>query len=150
MEPGEQRRKVRTGMPMVFTRPCSHGPPPLWRETVWVPAEEWKMACHLVVMPSLSISRTQQRTISLLLDPLRDIGTYMSGAVLESLGEQQFPPRESQVCVPQKGAARLGKEGRISTFQVQSTKVRALQHCKLFRVCFCQDCEFKPEPSPDR
>jgi hypothetical protein len=76
-----------------------------------------------------------------------DIDTYRSGAVLESLGGQ---PRESQVHAPQRGDAHLGKEGKISTFQVQSFKVRASQQCKLFRVRFCQDCEFKPEPSPHR
>lgn len=66
--------------------------------------------------------------------PLGDIDTYRSGAVLESRGEQQFQPRESQVRAPQRGAAHLGEEGRISTFQVQSFKVRASQQCKLFGV----------------
>lgn len=111
------------------------------------------MACHLLAMPisfHICHSHGLQRTTSLLLDPLGDIDTYRVGVVPESLGEQQFQPRESQVLAPQRGAAHLGKEGRIPTFQVQSVKVRAALRCKLFSVHFCQDCEFKPEPSPHR
>lgn len=150
MEPGGQRKKVRAGMTIVFTHPCFRGITHNQDHHLCGEKQSGFLRKNGKWLSASSIARAQQRTTSQLLDPLGDIGTYMSGAVLESLEEQQFPPRESQVHDPEKGAAQLGEEGRISTFQVQSAKVRALQQCKLFRVRFCQDCEFKPEPSPHR